>query len=172
MIARLAAAVGVCRQTLLRGAEIVKKTTVSAKLVRKEFRLTKWWAAKRNMPLSSLVRESLLNAIPKSARDTIAEADDHESALDAAFAALDQIEYEATGEKPIPTPPPQITAPPKRLLKRKRPEHPCAHLAFEFGHRYNAKDCAGTCRHPSRSGAVCFWSSMAASHCVTFSQRR
>lgn len=156
---------------LVRGVEMAKEATLQAKFAEKELRLLNWWAKKNNKTLGSFVYETMLGAVPKHARETIANVEDHEAALDAAFEALDQIEYEATGEKPYQAPAP-IVQPGKQPRIQTHSNHPCVHLSVEFGARYSKKDCSGTCRHPQRNGSVCFWSSMAAHMCPMYRAKR
>ena len=74
-----------------KGSDMAKKITVGTKLVTEEARLLRWWATKTHRSLSVFIRDTLLEAVPAKARETIQKAEGHQEAIDAAFAELDSL---------------------------------------------------------------------------------
>jgi len=134
-------------------------------------RLYKHIAAREGFTVEEWARRALNNAVPKNEMRKLAAGTMRAAGIDAAFDQLDRDEALMPNMLPLAPTASGNPVPIRLPVVPPVPGHPCAMLRAEYPRGYTAKDCQGSCSHPSQEGRVCHWGPPVAAQCPVFVPR-
>ena len=139
--------------------------------------MRRWSAFKGFETLSDWAKTTLIAGVPADAEVRMKQtalAEKSKAAayevLDARSDAADVVPQAPAGSVIMPAPvtveaiPVATVPPPPNAVAG----HPCVYLKAGAPPPWKARDCSGTCTHPTKKGTACMWASVSAKSCPTF----
>lgn len=160
-----------------------------------------WFISKRNTPLESWAKDTLLGQVPAPLLETVRSGAYSASTLEGIWRGLADgsikwhqralptpsepkiatgfdekraavdSDYAALREQYVRESQEQREVDAVEAQSRKNPQHVCDHCLASYPRGENATSCMGTCNAPQWRGKPCRWSSLSASQCTQFKRK-